>query len=123
MQETNSSVEEAAAPAERSARGIQTSRCRATETAAGIVGAVLDQVALEAQLVEMRCQSMVRVVDQAIHGVSALAAPVFDGQGRLPLSITGIGPSATVDTAGGGVMVGAIRHCAASLSRRLGAAA
>ncbi|WP_310734684.1 IclR family transcriptional regulator [Azohydromonas caseinilytica] len=88
----------------------------------GFNGAPLDGAAFEAQLAEVRRQGMARVVDQAIPGVSALAAPVFDGSGALLLSITGIGPSATFDTAWDGALAGAIRRCAASLSRRLGAA-
>jgi DNA-binding IclR family transcriptional regulator len=95
----------------------------AQEAAAGITGAALDDTAFEARLAEVRRQGMARVVDQAIPGVSALAAPVFDGQSRLLLSITGIGPSATFDTAWDGALASAIKRCAALLSRQLGAAA
>jgi DNA-binding IclR family transcriptional regulator len=95
----------------------------AQEVAAGdFAGTPLDEVAFEEKLDEVRRHGMARVVDQAIPGVSALAAPVFDGSGALLLSITGIGPSATFDTAWDSALAGAIRRCAASLSRRLGAA-
>jgi DNA-binding IclR family transcriptional regulator len=90
--------------------------------AGGFAGTPLDEAAFEEKLDEVRRHGMARVVDQAIPGVSALAAPVFDGSGALLLSITGIGPSATFDTAWDSALAGAIRRCAASLSRRLGAA-
>ncbi len=87
----------------------------------GLTGAALDQAAFEAKLDEVRRYGLSRVVDQAIPGVSALAAPVFNDRGELLLSITGIGPSATFDTAWDGTLAAAIRRCAATLSRRLGA--
>ena len=94
----------------------------ALEAASATEGALkLDDEAFQAKLAEIRVQGMARVADQAIQGVSALAAPVFDGQGQLLLSITGIGPSATFDTAWDGALACAIRDCARALSRQLGA--
>ncbi|KQW44893.1 MULTISPECIES: IclR family transcriptional regulator [unclassified Roseateles] len=58
--------------------------------------------------------------DSVVAGVSAAAAPVFEASGRLVLSLTAIGPSASFDTALEGPLVGALRDAAALLSRRLG---
>lgn len=58
--------------------------------------------------------------DGVIAGVSAAAAPVFDATGRLVLTITAIGPSASFDTALDGALTAALRNAAALLSKRLG---
>ena len=84
-------------------------------------GRTFDDAAFQARLADIRQRGMSRVADEAIPGVSALAAPVFDGQGQLLLSITGIGPSATFDTAWDGALAAALRHCARGLSLQLGA--
>jgi DNA-binding IclR family transcriptional regulator len=63
---------------------------------------------------------MARVVDQAIPGVRALAAPVFDWRGSRLLNITGIGLSATFDTAWDGAFAKSIGRCAASSSQGSG---
>lgn len=90
---------------------------------AGAAVAARDDAAFEARLAEVRRRGLARVADQALPGISALAAPVFDGQQRLLLSITGIGPSATFDTAWDGPLAQALRRGAAGLSRQLGAPA
>ena len=58
--------------------------------------------------------------DGVIAGVSAAAAPVFDAAGRLVLTITAIGPSASFDTALDGALTTTLRNAAALLSKRLG---
>jgi DNA-binding IclR family transcriptional regulator len=58
--------------------------------------------------------------DGVVPGVSAAAAPVFDGAGRLVLALTAIGPSASFDTSAPSGLVEALRTAAAQLSRRLG---
>lgn len=58
--------------------------------------------------------------DSVVAGVSAAAAPVFDAAGRLVLTITAIGPSASFDTAADGTPATTLRDAAALLSRRLG---
>jgi len=60
-------------------------------------------------------------VDAAVPGVSALAAPVFDAQGRVVLSLTAIGPSPTFDTTANGALARELRRVADELSAQLGA--
>jgi DNA-binding IclR family transcriptional regulator len=74
----------------------------------------------EERLAEVRRRGMARAVDLSMPGVSALAAPVFDGTGALVLSITAIGATAAFDTRWDGTLAAALRRMAGDLSRRLG---
>ena len=74
-----------------------------------------------AELERIREERISRAVDAAVPGVSALAAPVFDGQGQIVLSLTAIGPSAIFDTAPDGPLARELRRVAAELSAQLGA--
>jgi DNA-binding IclR family transcriptional regulator len=74
----------------------------------------------ETRLAEVREHGMARAVDLSVPGVSALAAPVFDGAGTMVLSITGIGSTAAFDTRWDGALAAAMRRVANDLSRRLG---
>ena len=74
----------------------------------------------DARLAEVREHRMARAIDLSVPGVSALAAPVFDGAGTMVLSITGIGSSAAFDTRWDGALAAAMRRVANDLSRRLG---
>jgi DNA-binding IclR family transcriptional regulator len=56
----------------------------------------------------------------ALPGLSAVSVPVFDARGRLVLSLTAIGPSATFDAAPDGAVAARLRPAASELSRRLG---
>lgn len=58
--------------------------------------------------------------DSVVMGVSALAAPVFDDQGRIVLSLTAIGPSGSFDAAPDGLTAKALRRVGRDLSRQLG---
>ena len=58
--------------------------------------------------------------DGVVHGVSALAAPVFDDQGRIVLSLTAIGPSGSFDLRPSGSMAQALKGAAAAVSQQLG---
>jgi len=78
--------------------------------------------AFDAELARVRAAGVAIVVDGTVPGVSAAAAPVFDAQGRLVLSLTAIGPSAVFDTRPNGVVAAALKREAARLSARLGAA-
>jgi DNA-binding IclR family transcriptional regulator len=69
---------------------------------------------------EVRQAGLATSRDGVVAGVSAAAAPVFDAAGRLVLTVTAIGPSASFDTAPGGALTTALRDAAALLSRRLG---
>lgn len=86
----------------------------------GYAGA-LDEPAFAAELAAIRSSHLSRVQDQLVPGVSALAAPVFDGFGRLVLCIAGIGPSATLDIGAQAAPTGHLRQAARDLSQRLGA--
>jgi DNA-binding IclR family transcriptional regulator len=75
----------------------------------------------EAELAQVRELGLSHVADSAVVGVSALAAPVFDGSGALVLGLTAIGPTASFDVAQHGAPAIALRRCAAALSAQLGA--
>jgi len=74
----------------------------------------------DARLAEVRKHRMARAVDLAQRGVSALAAPVFDGSGAMLQSITAIGATPALDTRWNGPVARALRGAADGLSRRLG---
>ena len=77
--------------------------------------------AFAAELQRVREEGLSRAVDAAVLGVSALAAPVFDGQGQIVLSLTAIGPSPGFDTAANGPLARELRRVAGELSAQLGA--
>lgn len=73
-----------------------------------------------AELDAIRAAGLARAVDLSLPGVSALAAPVFDGAGRMVLALTAIGPGALVDARADGPLARALRQQAGALSARLG---
>jgi len=77
--------------------------------------------AFESELAATRRSGLGRAVDSAVPGISALAAPVFDGSGAIVLSLTAIGPSASFDVTADGLPARALARCAAELSAQLGA--
>jgi len=83
-------------------------------------GGVIDR-GLASELERIRVEGVSRAVDAAVPGVSALAAPVFDGQGQIVLSLTAIGPSPVFDTAADGALARELRRVATELSSQLGA--
>jgi DNA-binding IclR family transcriptional regulator len=112
-----------------SLRGTATGRLfaaylpRATVLAAlGADGAAM-AASFEAELATVRRDRLAHVIDGAVAGVSALAAPVFDGSGALVLSLTAIGPTAAFDTRADGPTADALRQAAAGLSALLGGSA
>jgi DNA-binding IclR family transcriptional regulator len=80
-----------------------------------------DEAAFATRLEEVRRHGVARAVDLSVPGVSAMAAPVFDGTGAMVLSITVIGPTAALDTGWNGGVAQTLKRCAGDLSRRLGA--
>lgn len=84
-------------------------------------GAARLDPALEAALPGIRAQRFSSIVDGTVRGITALAAPVFDGFGQMVLALTAIGPSATLDHQADGPAAQALQTCAAALSARLGA--
>lgn len=86
---------------------------------AGRKGAAFDDV-LAAALQQVRDEGISRVRDVLMPGISALAAPVFDGSGVLVLGLTAIGPTAVFDTRTDGTLAHTVGSAARALSRRLG---
>ncbi len=80
----------------------------------------IDDASFEARIAEVRRHGLSRAVNLSVPGVSAMAAPVFDGSGAIVLSITAIGPDAAFDSAWNGEVARALQRCAQELSRRLG---
>jgi DNA-binding IclR family transcriptional regulator len=92
---------------------------REEHKASGQRGPALDE-ALQQALATVRAEGYSRVQDVYLPGISALGAPVFDGGGRLVLSLTAIGPTAVFDSRPGSTLVQAVCAAAAGLSSRLG---
>lgn len=75
----------------------------------------------EAELLRIQKRRFASVVDGTVRGVTALAAPVFDGFGQMVLAITAIGPSATLDGDPRGQQARDLAQCANAISSQLGA--
>ena len=73
------------------------------------------------ELTAIRQQGISTVREGLVRGIGAVAAPVFDGFGRLVLCLTAIGPVATLDVRVEGAAAQQLRETAQALSRRLGA--
>lgn len=86
----------------------------------GLAGA-LDEPVFAAELQTIRAQGLSQVHDELMTGISAMAAPVFDGFGRLALAIAAIGPSALLNLDPQGTQAHALRHTCHELSKKLGA--
>lgn len=76
--------------------------------------------AFETLLAAVREQGWASSRDGVVPGVSALAAPVFDDQGRIVLSLTAIGPSAAVDLDAQGPVARQLLEAGRDISRQLG---
>lgn len=76
--------------------------------------------AFGAELEAVRAAGLSAVQGLSLPGINGLAAPVFDGAGHLVLSLTLIGPAATLDTRAHGALARTLRQEAQDLSRRLG---
>jgi len=83
-------------------------------------GETVFDAGFEDELARIRRVGFSHAVDAAVLGVSALAAPVFDGSGAIVLSLTAIGPTASFDVGAEGPPARALRRCAAELSSQLG---
>lgn len=68
----------------------------------------------------VRAAGFALAVDGAVAGVSALAVPVFDAGGTMVLSLTAIGPSASLDVAASGMPVRRLLAAARALTVQLG---
>lgn len=74
----------------------------------------------DAVLDAVRREGHAHVEDVLLPGISALAAPVFDGSGVLVLSLTAIGPTPGFDGRPGSPLAAAVTEAARTLSTRLG---
>ncbi|OYU27324.1 MAG: IclR family transcriptional regulator [Burkholderiales bacterium PBB2] len=77
-------------------------------------------VDLQTELAQIRETGLARAQDAVVAGVSALAAPVFDDQGRMVLSLTAIGPSRSFSLAADGAPARSLRRAAEDISLQLG---
>lgn len=74
----------------------------------------------EAELVQVRAHGISVAIDRTLPGISAMAAPVFDVNGRIAMSLTLIGPTVVFDTNPDGPLATTLRSFAQMLSRQLG---
>ena len=77
-------------------------------------------MAFDREIERVRADGVACVDGVALPGVSAVSVPVFDARGKLVLSLTAIGPSATFDAAVDGAVAARLKPAAAELSTRLG---
>ncbi|MDT9001435.1 IclR family transcriptional regulator [Paucibacter sp. APW11] len=82
--------------------------------------AQMQQRDFQDQLTETRRSGLASSRDGVVSGVSALAAPVFDDQQRMVLSLTAIGPSGSFELSTSGAVAQALQQVAQDLSRQLG---
>ncbi len=75
---------------------------------------------LNSALADIRRNGYSRVKDVLLPGISALAAPVWDGSGTLVLSLTTIGPTPLLDGKPGVALARTLQTAAQGLSQRLG---
>ncbi len=82
--------------------------------------AIVFDAALDDHLAQARLLGIAHSHDGVVAGVSALAAPVFDDQGRMVLSLTAIGPSGSFDLRLDGALAQTLKRAGLELSRQLG---
>jgi DNA-binding IclR family transcriptional regulator len=75
---------------------------------------------VEESLADVRQRGLARALGKPIPGISGFSAPVFDHNGHLVLTITAMGPTTQFDPRWNGRVAQPLRHCAKSLSERLG---
>ncbi len=75
---------------------------------------------LAEMLAEVRSHGLARALGDPLPGVNAFAAPVLDHAGSVALVITAMGPAGTFDARWDSPIAGALRDCAADVSKRLG---
>lgn len=91
-----------------------------TRTGAGTGGRFGLGSAFDREIAQVRAEGIAVIEGAALPGVGAVSVPVFDARGRLVLSLTALGPSATFDAAVDGAVAAVLRPAAAQLSMRLG---
>jgi DNA-binding IclR family transcriptional regulator len=76
--------------------------------------------AFDREIERVRADGVACIDGVALPGVGAVSVPVFDARGKLVLSLTAIGPSATFDSTVDGAVASRLKPAAAQLSLRLG---
>lgn len=107
-----------------SLRGTASGRLFTAHLPAAVVAAAADTetgkpLGVQA-LAAIRKAGLASSQDGVVMGVSGLAAPVFDDQGRIVLSLTAIGPSGSFNLAADGPIAQALRRAGTALSHQLG---
>jgi DNA-binding IclR family transcriptional regulator len=80
----------------------------------------LQSAAADEIVEKVRREGVSRVRDTMMVGLSAVAAPVFDHDGRLLYVLTALGQTESFDTSLKGATAGIVRNKAMELSTRLG---
>jgi DNA-binding IclR family transcriptional regulator len=78
------------------------------------------RAAVEEIVAETRTRGIARSENELVHGISGLAAPVFDANGTMVLAMIALGYAGAFDARPDGGTAKALRAAAAELSRRLG---
>jgi DNA-binding IclR family transcriptional regulator len=79
-----------------------------------------DLNAVQTMLTDIRRWECAPIRDVMLPGLSAIAAPIFDAEGRLVAAISILGMSSGFDESPGGELARTIKDSAARVSRRLG---
>jgi DNA-binding IclR family transcriptional regulator len=76
--------------------------------------------AVEKLLADVRARKLARAVGEPLRGVNAFAAPVFDHNGTVVLSVTAMGAVGTFDVGWNSAIAKSLLACTDTISRRLG---
>ena len=87
---------------------------------APVTGCPITLKETELLLAKVRKEGLACATGQMAPGVHSLAAPVFDGAGRITAVLAAVGPAGSFDVALSGATARQLRESAASLSHQLG---
>lgn len=79
-----------------------------------------NRAAIDLLFKRIRAQGCSSIRDTFLKGVSGVAVPVFDVQGRVPAVMGALGVSGSLDPAPSGISARALMRCASTISSRLG---
>jgi DNA-binding IclR family transcriptional regulator len=69
---------------------------------------------------EIRARHLARAIGDPLPGINAFAAPVFDHEGAVVLSVTAMGPESSFDARWNSTIARALLDCTNDISKRLG---
>ena len=75
---------------------------------------------IKTMLADIRARHLARAVGDPLPGINAFAAPVFDHEGAVVLSVTAMGPERSFDARWTSAIAKALLDCTNDISRRLG---